>query len=383
MVDIKYPIDPNVDYRIPQNRGYLMKAWVEANAITQEHNQQIRLILSAIDEMDLFENKVESKLWAAFLWGCCYNLVSPWAILTNYPLPPRGDEEFQKFSDWYNETFDIHRFDTDCRYRKAKMLACVKSFFNQLGDLTITQMVEQLVKPEQTETDNFERIWDFSMSVNYFGRLSCWNFVEAVTIATDWKYPLDAPSFMMEDLSNSESNRNGICFLINREDLLTKHCTFKNKEGRITKDDAKVLEEAAEAMFQQCKAEFNHITPITRLNAETTVCCWFKKMFRNYNTRYIGWDAERTLAEIEYLEEHWPDVDTKPIRTARLTYLPESLLGECNGQHGVQKWKMPDFFDSGTPNHILKFQLDEVWMPPAGTKKAKQNKPKTTAKKLW
>ena len=40
----KYPIDLAVDYRKPENRMYLLKAWLEALSYTEEHNQQMRLI---------------------------------------------------------------------------------------------------------------------------------------------------------------------------------------------------------------------------------------------------------------------------------------------------------------------------------------------------
>lgn len=376
----KFPLDENKDYRLVENRWYLMMAWVEANTLTTEHNQQLRLMDWAIDNQYRGQDLIESKLWLAFLWGCCYNLVSPWVILNHFPKPPTSEEEFQRFSDWYNATFEKQRFDTDCRYRKSKMLACVASYIENLNGKTQQEMIlSELVKPDGTSFANFTRLWDWCMGIQYYGRLSAWNYVEAVALVTGWELELDAPNFMLTDIQNSDSNRNGMCFIFNREDLLTKHGKLKSGAGMISEADCLVLEYKAEAIFQEARSVLGEIGMINRLNFETH-CCWTKKMFRERNTRYLGWDAERTWDEMQFVVEHWPEVSVEPLQDARRHFLPDFW----NIERGVNKAKMPVFFLTGKPEHLINFQNGVDWDvgAPLKPKEAKKSV-KTTAKKLW
>ena len=372
-----FPIDPNVDYRLPENRVYLLKAWVEVLSYTTEHNQQLRLMNHWIDTER--NSDMEMKYWLAFLWGCCYNSIGPWTILSEFPTPPASEAEFERFTQWYNKNFDRMRFDTDCRYRKSKMLACVKSYITLLNGKTQEQFFEPLLEIAD-DSERFQVVWDTVMSISYYGRLSAWNFVEGIALVNNWApgKDVDAQSFMLEDLSGSESNRNGICFLVNREDLLTKHGRLKSTGEPISRDACRYLSEEAEKIYSECVALFSHITKINRLNFETSGLCWFKKMFRDKNTRYSGWDSERTFDEIRYMEQEWPEVDVKPLYAARSHFLPSHLVCEQNGGSGVVKGKMGVFFHTGTPYDILATQGAFKW----DLQTCKNTKTSST-KKLW
>lgn len=357
-----YPIDPSVDYRLPENRMYLLKSWVECLSYTTEHNQQLRLMNWCIDEgFVLTPDILETKLWLAFLWGCCYNLTGPWVILNRFATPPKTPQELKDFADWYNLNFERIRFDTDCRYRKSKMIACVTSYAEWLGDDNQEQAFAKFWSIEDPK-EKFEKIWESVSSISFYGRLSTWNQLEALELVTGWKYGVDCQTFMLEDATGSESNRNGVCFLLGREDLLTKHGKTLLDGRKLTDEEYEYLENEAEVAFTECVEEFNHITKINRLNFETSGLCWFKKKFRLKNTRYLGWDSERTLEEMLFVEGNWSEVSIEPLYQARKYFLPEFMLSECNGtEMGVQKWKMPLFKETGTPWDIVKFQSMEIW----------------------
>lgn len=361
-----YPIDLSVDYREPQNRGYLLKAWVEALSVTEEHNQQMRLMDYWI-ERDFHddENYIEMKIWLSFLWGCCYNSIGPWTIINEFKTPPQTETEMQRFRDWYNVNFERMRFDTDCRYRKSKMIACVESYVAWLEGGKQWDKFQIILEMAHSEEIRFETLWNTSMSWKYYGRLSAWNFIECLNLVFGDKYKIDIPTFMLEDRSGSESNRNGAAFLSNREDLLTKHGKLKINGCNISDEDCQLLEEGLEQAFQECQEEFKDITYINRLNFETSGACWLKKMFRERNTRYIGWDAERTYEEIRYMEENWPEYSCQPLWEARALWLPDHLLCEKAPEghpRGVQKGKMPVFFLTGKPLHIWHLQQNTRWL---------------------
>ncbi len=367
--DFKYPIDPAVDYRLVENRRYLAMAWQETLCYTEEHNQQLRLLLWAIDndEDASSKDKMEQALWCAFLWGCCYNLIGPLTIMDQFPYPPSGAGELEIFAKWYNDNFDRMRFDTDCRYRKSKMIACVTSYVEWLGNM---HQYDRLF-PILTINDDkarFEALWETCNSWKYFGRLSNWNTIEAVELATGHLFRIDIPSFMLEDVSGSESNRNGAAFLAGRDDLVTKHGKLKTTGETISQADCQMLEEFAEGAFQEAKSNLGHLSHINRLNAETSIFCWYKKFFRLKSTRYVGWDGERTYEELLYVESAWPEVCTNGIWKAREVLLPDFLLCEkapAGVMTGVNKPKMPLFFETGFPEHIYRFQKGERWSFPS------------------
>lgn len=133
---------------------------------------------------------------------------------------------------------------------------------------------------------------------------------------------------MLSLVGESESNRNGVCYLLNREDLITKH-GFKSDGSRISQEECLMLERGVEKYLRKFKKQFAHLGVVNRLNLETTICCWFKKMFRVGNTRYLGSDAEKTYAELKKFEENWPEIDTFLIYCAREHFLPNNLRCEC------------------------------------------------------
>lgn len=364
-----YPIKEGVDYRLPENRMYLAMAWQETLCYTEEHNQQLRLMLWAVDHDETLsdDQKMEQKLWCAFLWGCCYNLIGPLTIMDTFPYPPVGAGELQVFADWYNKNFDRMRFDTDCRYRKSKMIACVTSYVEWLGSRTQFEAYLPMLE-EASDTKRFEQLWETCNSWKYFGRLSNWNTIEAIELATDHRYKVDIPSFMLDDVSGSESNRNGAAFLAGRDELVTKHGKLKTTGETISRDACHELEFFAEGAFRKARKELGHLSFINRLNAETSIFCWFKKFFRLKSTRYVGWDGERTYEELEYIMTAWSEVCTNPIWEARKALLPDFLLCETapNGvQRGVVKAKMPLFYETGFPEHIFRFQRGERWAFPS------------------
>lgn len=333
-------LKPDIDYRKPENRLDFVLAWAEAMYQTGELDQQLRL-------MNRATNDIESKLWLAFLWGCCYNLIGPWAIMSKFPTPP---ENMAEFSDWYNENFERIRFDTDCRYRKSKMIACVQSYMDFLKGRT----QEKALTTFLDDDDAYEVMHDIADRWKYYGRLSIWNYLEAVALVTE--HPtFDCKDFLLTDVTGSESNRNGVCFVLGREDLITKHGKLKSTGQPISKKDCEMLNGLAEHIFENVKARFPDAN-VKRFNLETCFC-WTKKRFRANSSRYLGWDDERTVDEMNYMRKHWPEVDLSGIEEARKHFLPEFMHPE----RGVQKEKMPVFFNTGSPVDLFKFRNEEQW----------------------
>ncbi|CAL9975333.1 hypothetical protein VPHD528_0195 [Vibrio phage D528] len=372
----QFPIDPSVDYRLSENRHYLMMAWSEAMFHTGELNQQLRLMDWALPIRDEnpaaasgmgdseYYDLIEEKLWLAFLWGCCYNGIGPWVIMNAFPTPPRDKHDMVHFSDWYNENFERIRFDTDCRYRKSKMIACVQSYVDWLGGRTQAEaIIGDILEPMAAEL-KYDALKATADSWKYYGRLSTWNYIEAVALVTGWKYNLDCQDFLLTDVTGSESNRNGVSFIMERDDLVTKHGKKKLSGERITHDECVLVGNRADELFSELQASFGDVDPVLRVNVET-IFCWMKKRFRSRSSRYIGWDADRTYDEFKFIEEHWDDeVDCSRIWEARKAWLPDYMLCETfpeGVERGSSNAKMAVFWETGTPTDLIKFQQGEPW----------------------
>lgn len=351
--NIRFPIDPEVDYRLPENREYAMMAWAESMYHTGELNQQLRL-------MDYATIDLESKLWLAFLWACCYNFTGPWVILHHFPTPPSGPGEMKDFADWYNSIFDDFRVDTDCRYRKSKMIQAVQSYVDWLDGREQWDALKDILLHDNP-VEKYNKLWDTALGWKYQGRLSVWNYVEAVALVTEWAYDIDCQDFMLDDLTGSESNRNGFCWVSGREHLQTKGGRVKATGEKLEAAIADQLNKDAERVFRRLQEELPGMDePILRLNVET-VFCWYKKLFRERQSRYLGWDADRTYEEIRYVEEKFPDVDCNEIWGARRVWLPEHLLSECKPveYRGVDKEKMKIFINTGKLPWLLAWQQNK------------------------
>lgn len=357
---ILFPIDPEVDYRLPENREYAMLAWAESMYHTGELNQQLRLMDQALYDPE--EQHNESQFWLAFLWACCYNFTGPWVILSRWPVPPRQDE-MGDFADWYNSIFDDFRVDTDCRYRKSKMIAAVQSYVDWLDGRTQWDSLKDILLHEHP-VEKYNKLWDTAMSWKYQGRLSVWNYVEAVALVTGWIYDIDCQDFMLDDLSGSESNRNGFCWVSGQEHLQTKNGIVKKTGEKMQAEVAEQLNKDAERVFQRLQKELTGLPePVLRLNVET-VFCWYKKLFRERQSRYLGWDAARTYEEIVYTEEKFPDVDCSKIWEARKIWLPDYLLCETKPleYRGVDKEQMKIFINTGKLPWLLAWQQNKPFV---------------------
>ncbi|QZI90432.1 hypothetical protein MYOV003v1_p0108 [Vibrio phage 207E48.1] len=389
----QYPIDPTVDYRLSENRHHLMMAWAEAMFHTGELNQQLRLMDHALPIQDELPEEgteyyalIEEKLWLAFLWGCCYNGIGPWVIMSAFPTPPRTDNDFDNFTNWYNENFERIRFDTDCRYRKSKMLACVKSYVDWLGDRTQKEaIIDDIIGncPVRTPMGKYDTLKETADSWKYYGRLSTWNYIEAVALVTGWRYDLDCQDFLLTDVTGSESNRNGVSFIMERDDLVTKHGKKKESGEKITHEECLLVGVRGEELFQELVENLGHIDPVLRVNVET-IFCWMKKRFRARNTRYIGWDEGRTYDEFKFIEDNWGDeVDCSLIWEARKAWLPEFMLSE-NYPEGVERGssntKMGVFWSTGTPTDLVLFQQGLPWHTTGEIAKAPKS---VKTRKLW
>jgi hypothetical protein len=128
--------------------------------------------------------------------------------------------------------------------------------------------------------------------------------------------------------SNSESHTHGLCYAIGKDEW-AKKIRYKDGEKRkkevhnFTKDEKILLESEAEYILEKL-LESN--IDVDRFYIET-VACAYKKLFRNNDSRYVGYYLDRQAEDIIKLErENWYGVDWKLLWDARRELLNKNHL---------------------------------------------------------
>jgi hypothetical protein len=317
------------DWRDDPTQGLLQYA--RALADTGEWDQQPRLWAH------LNADK-EYRLWASFLWSISYDGAFCWATLDRFPEPPSTAE----FDGWYIKNYDRIKFDKDFRYKKPILTAT--RMFKEYRNRFQRYVTQERFLSKVGAFKDFNKSWNALDGVWNFGRLSKWDYVEALNIMgfTD----LDAPDFM---LHSAESTRNGVCWACNEQRLTTKK--GKTEEGTpLSKEVHRLINRKAEEIL---KSAIRATPKSNRLRLETAFC-WFKKMAsRERDSRYFGYDEDKTWEDILYLKKYWPEVDVQPLLDAREDLLPEYLRAEVT----------PSKFFTGRSKQRMRVYFHTGWMP--------------------
>ena len=354
----------DVDYRIKENREEAFLLMYAAMLETGELHQQFRLMLRAIRDDESYSKqskakRIEMELWLAFLWGACYNGVGPWTIISKFPTPPIGRVKINRFKEWYNLNFSRMRFDTDCRYRKSKMIDCVESYVSKIKAHG-SQYKMILAVARGDKHDPFSNLWGLSLSIRHFGRLAAWNHLEAASIVlTDYGLHFDAYDLMLEDITGSESNRNGVAWVMGREDLCTKKGLKPNGQ-HLTEIEVESLIGWANTLWHKAQDKLFKINARKTLFNFETALCWFKKMIsRTTHSRYLGWDGDRTWSELQYIESAWPEIGTAALWKAREDEEPHTLLCEKypeDMERGEDHIRMKSFCEHGIMPEVMAYR---------------------------
>jgi|AntDeeMetageno51_2_1112566.scaffolds.fasta_scaffold00768_3 hypothetical protein len=291
---------------------------------TGEQEQQARFLAEAYDD-------AEQRLWAAFLWAASYDGSFCWAVLNAFPaMPPIGALE-----DWYSHNLERIKFDVDFRWKKSRFPRMYREYRAVVGN------DQEGALRNIGAFERFDAAWDALGSIDQFGRLSRWNYVEVLNMFGFSK--LDAPDFA---LRKADSVRNGVAFSSNLSELVTKRGRKIGGE-KLTAREFNELDENAEYLLSRVAET---VPDATRLGVETAFCWFKKKACRPKNSRYFGGDEDRTYEDILFLQKRWPEVSVEPLLKARETLLPAYLLSEKRPKgavRGKSQARMRLFYDHG------------------------------------
>ena len=324
------------DYRLPENRPAYFTALYKMNL---EHGVMPGLVYLYMPELARRYNwGAEQKLWFAFLNGLTQNPITSLRLFDQLPSVPPAGAALTKFEEWFNAEWDTLQFDTDRRYQKKDTLPAIKTY---------ATLVEEFGSQEAMLTGKpYSELWDIVRNRYFsFGRLSSFSYLEYVYLNG---FGADCDDLMFSDKSGSKSHRNGMLFLIGKDDLVWDKRLPNGQDGNYPKFKLMCGFLAAEAdkYVESFRAKHPDIAYAGRFTMESNLCT-FKNHF--FGRRYPGVYSDMAWERIEWAEARDQGAYTEVFKDMRSQLLPDWLRAECEAAPLTVKQKAAVFPETGSP----------------------------------
>lgn len=239
-----------------------------------------------------FEFNCEQRYWLAFLYGATYCVPTAWFIFNEFPDFDLVDpDRLQRF--WGSNRYRL-AFQSDRRWVRSRNQFCdqVASYRKMTGSSQEGLFERFLISSDKRV--NYNSAYKHMLNLYQFGRYSMFLYLEAVVVLTGLN--IEPPDI---DIRNAESSRNGLCFALGYDNLLTGE-DYGRKN--LSRDEIGFLNVQFDAL-SNCLAEADGGLS-TVWNIETTLCA-YKKVHRG--TRYLGYYVDRQHDEIRHAEKEIPE----------------------------------------------------------------------------
>ena len=207
------------DYRSPEHRREYFTALYRMNL---EHGIMpglVYLYMPALAEHYGWDD--EQRLWFAFLNGCTQNPITSLRLFERLPAVPPAGAALTGFTDWFNSEWDTLQFDTDRRYQKKDTVEAIKSYAALVSNYGPQRVM--------LTNHNYANLWQFVREgYHSFGRLASFSYLEYVYLNG---FGADCDDLLFEDKSGSRSHRNGMLFLIGKDELVWDKRLANGQDG--------------------------------------------------------------------------------------------------------------------------------------------------------
>ena len=285
----------------------------------------IWLLNYVIDRMEMNDQQV---LWLCFLNAVTYHVPTALVIWNEFPdLECAGIERLTEW--WGKETQLRLPFQTDkLKQRKHlpetvasyKAMVCgdQKAYFDGLLNST----------PEQ----NFETLWTEAYKpIKQFGRFSVWNWAQ--TLKQVAGYDIEPTNLFLGE-RNAESITHGACWVLGKEEDWAYKRRWKDEHGKKHKEvhvfsesEKTTLEDGIRQVMDELRQEYPEVL-VDAFNVETMLCA-FKKLFRQRDSRYVGYYLDRQAIDIHKTSSNgWYGVEWKLLWDARRELLDANMIND-------------------------------------------------------
>lgn len=321
-----------IDYREPQYREEVFLDFYEFHLKYRSHPGCVYYLMPHLRET--YGWNEEESLWFAFING---NTQNPVASLVLHQEAPRP-QDFEKLISFFNANYDKFDFDTDRRYHKKSFESAIYSY---LGIVGYGQYSYWKNKTEQS----FREIWNTATSIETFGRLSAFSYLEYLRIMG---LDFDCDNLMLSDIAGSRSHRNGLCIVLGLDDY-DWHKSNPNFDGTYEPELLEKLEINAARLLDTMRdraKDKSYERDVSYFTLESTLCTY--KSWHRPNRRYPNVYNDMLYNRIKKNEAIWTDRDLTVFWEARRKYLPDYLrLEDTPNDLGLNPIKQNHYLTTG------------------------------------
>jgi len=239
------------------------------------------------------EMNKDQVIWFCFLQAITYHLPTAFLIFNEYPDSYLAGQE--RLREWWSK--DVQKrcpYQTDKLKQRKYLPETVESYQKVIGS-SDSKYFDNLLSG--TPSENFNTLWEeFYKPIAHFGRFSVWNFAQNLKQVAG--YDIEPDKLFLGD-SDAQSITHGMCHYVGWEDKTYKR-RWKTPEGKkrkevhnFTKDEKVILEDNARFLMENLNTDGFDLE---------TVLCAYKKLFRNKDSRYIGYYLDRQAMDINKIE---------------------------------------------------------------------------------
>lgn len=262
-----------------------------------------------VDRMELNEEQI---LWFCFLCSITYHLPAAYLLINEYPdLESAGIE---RLNVWWKDAQYKIPFQRDKLKQRKFLPETVESYQNLVRGSQKIFFNSILCKDSGT---NFYELWNvLYKDIKHFGRFSVWNWAQMLKEVA--KYDIESPTLMLGE-DNSESHTHGLCYAFGKDEW-AKKIRYVDEQGKkkkivhvFSQEEKEYLENESKKLYKMLEKENLYVS---NFNIET-VACAFKKLFRERDSRYVGYYLDRQAEDIISIQDNWKGVDWQLLWDAR------------------------------------------------------------------
>lgn len=280
---------PHGDYREDRREGFLR--WYAWTLLFGDCDPALWLTNYLHDR---FEHNREQKFWLSWLYANTYYLPTSWIFLQEFP-----DYELatlSRISQWNGENYKRLRYQVDTKWNKGHLPDMFDSYTQTVGPSQEAFFMSLL---GDNESQNFQVLWEQLNKLHKFGRYTTWFYIQHLKHTCGIE--VEPSTLMLSDYAGSRSHRNGLLYVLGQEDQI---------DVRLTKGEYANLESQGEDLLKEFHGRFPTLKKVAdRFSLETSLCA-YKKLFRQRDSRYLGYYLDRQAGEITTCQnDDWHGID--------------------------------------------------------------------------
>lgn len=344
-----------LDFRLPQNRREFFIRWFVWGLRTTDCDPTIQMINYIFHRQEL---NIEQRIWLVWLYSISYQLPTAYLIWNEFPDFENCD--YDRIKEWESNNYSRIVYQVDCKWNRGHLHSMYKSYKDHVGNQSQISFYKNICNSSDPK-ENYENLRSFAINNMFkFGRYITWMLCHHLKANTGLN--IDATSLLLGE-NGSDSHTDGMCYVANREDLLTRFYIngVKHKNtSRIIPDDKKLLQDLADSILEEIKIRFPDVKADYFL-METALCS-FKKLFRKNRGRYLGYYLDRQAEDIHKIQSNnWSGVDWDIMWQYRKEclnhYYVRELHSDFKEKRGwIDQRKMCEFLDTGSLSELNQYE---------------------------